>query len=135
MSTIANLTIALSADVSGFTSAMSKSAGSITQFRTAAQVVGATRTPLEALTQSTRSLGAMLAKGTIDAQTHARAIALVGDQYRATKKAAEGTGAIGQFGSMAASALGIGSGAAVMMTAVNTAKELAHGIAAIGAEA
>lgn len=122
MSTIANLTVALNADVGGFTGTMASATRSINAFKKmGADVYKQTRTPLEQFEAAQKRINALFHGGQIDAETHRRAIARLGDEYRRTaqdasllSRVSKSVGGIG--GAAATLGIGLGVGELISLT-------------------
>lgn len=87
MSTIANLTVALNADVAGFSGTMASATRSINQFRRMGQqVFESTRTPLERYHAGLQRLGALYHGAQIDVETYRRAIERLNNELRESQE-------------------------------------------------
>lgn len=129
MSTIANLTVALNADVGGFTGTMASATRSINAFKKMGQTVfQETRTPLEQYQSSLKRLQALYHGGQVNADTFGRAVRKLNDEFRASQSSGLG----GQF---ASGILGFSTGVGATIVAANAVIGAIKGVSSAAVDA
>jgi tape measure domain-containing protein len=128
VSTIANLTVALNADVAGFSGSLASANRALTQFsREGKQIFQATRTPLEQYDASLKRLSAHYRAGHLDVETYQRATKKLQDELRATTQAGSGAGKA--LASVSSGVLGFSSGVGAAVVAANLVTEAVSKVA------